>query len=243
MFFSTLKEKIKHHLEKHNGDKLKAFSKDGISELNKGEKKPIKSLKLVNTETDDTHESDITLQRLNRKKAFNSRLYVNTRDNYLFAVMEKGGDRTFDLITFFDAASLLKDGFKDTPDKKSFNKERFFENHFREKHRLGKDDKIFFLKQGDPVYMPDDEEEVITDPESPLYEIFWNDKAERSKNIHYVTKYSGKQIYFIGNRIAETIVKGKEYGSQNAYEMINGKSIKQHCIKVKIDRLGNVSKE
>ncbi len=239
---NELKKKINNHFEKYNKDKLKAFSKEGIIELNKEENKPIKSLKLVNTETDDTGESDITLQRLDRKKAFNTKLYVNTGDNYLFAVMEKDGSRIFDLITFFDAANLLKEGFNCTLDKKTFNKERFFEDHFRELHKLRKDDKVFFLKQGDPVYMPDEGEEVITDLESLLYQKFWNDRIERSKNVHYVTKYSGNEIYFINNRIADSIVKGKEFGSQNAYQNINGKSIKQHCIKLKVDRLGNISK-
>ena len=237
---NDLKRKIKQHLEKYNGDKLQAFSKEGIKELNREEKKPIKTLKLVNVETDEVDESNITLQRLDRKKAFNNKLYVNTGDNYLFAVMEKDGNRIFDLITFFDAANLLKEGFNKVDDKKAFNKWNFFESHFREKHKLGKDDKIFFLKQGDPVYMPSDGEEIITDTESPLYEGYWKDKNARSKNIHFVTKYSGYEIYFINNRIADTIVKGKEFGSQNAYQNIDGKSIKNYCIKLEVDRLGNI---
>ncbi|MHB9142399.1 MAG: hypothetical protein ACYC25_11040, partial [Paludibacter sp.] len=99
----------------------------------------------------------------------------------------------------------------------------------------------FTLKQGDPVYMPAKDEEVITDPKSSLYNDFWADKKARSKNIYYVTKYSGDRIYFINHTIAEPILKGKEFGSQNAYEIVDGRSIKQHCTKLIIDRLGNIT--
>lgn len=88
--------------------------------------------------------------------------------------------------------------------------------------------------------MPSEGEELITDPQSSLYEAFWNDKSARSKNIHYVTKYSGSEIYFINNTVADPIVKGKEFGSQNAYQTIRGVSIKSKCIKLSVDRLGNI---
>lgn len=232
-----IKQKVRQHLEKYNGDKSKAFSKEGILELNKNEKKPIKSLKLINADTDDTSD-DISLQRLDRKKAYNNNLLVNTGDNYLFAVMEKDGNRIFDLITFFDAANLLKDEFNKATDKASFSKEQIFKNYFEEKNKAKL---LFTLKQGDPVYMPAEGEEIITDPQSHLYEAFWKDNAARSKSIHYVTKYSGNRIYFIKHDIANPIVSGKEFGSQNAYEIIDGRSIKQYCIKLKVDRLGNIS--
>lgn len=267
---SYLKEVIREHLKKDFRDsKEDAFSAEGIIALNKklaekkrehewsrnGKKKkigevafhtPISSLKVFYRDPlkikkkKGEEEIEDVLQKMDRSKAFNNSLYVKTGDNYLFAIMEKENNRFFDLITFFDAANILKDEFNKTEDKKTFNKERFFERHFIEKHKLGKDDKMFFLKQGDPVYMPSDGEEVITDKESPLYEAFWNDKNARSKNIHYVTKYSGNEIYFINNRVADTIVKGKEFGSQNAYQNIDGRSIKNHCIKLNLDRLGNI---
>ncbi|MBS1629152.1 MAG: type II CRISPR RNA-guided endonuclease Cas9 [Bacteroidetes bacterium] len=264
---SYLKEAIKEHLIEFDDKKEEAFSAEGILALNnklsekkrakewkrKGKKKnvgetaphtPISSVKVFYRDPAKIkkkigqEETEEALQKLDRSKAFNDSLYVKTGDNYLFAVMEKDGNRAFDLITFFDAANLLKDKFNKVTDKKTFNKELVFKQYFEEKNEAKL---LFTLKQGDPVYMPADGEELITDPESPLYEDFWNDKIARSKNIHFVTKYSGKQIYFINNRIADTIVRGKEFGSQNAYEIIDGKSIKNHCIKLNIDRLGNIS--
>lgn len=151
--------------------------------------------------------------------------------------MEKDGKRVFDLISFYDATNLLKDEFKEATDKKNFSKEQVYKNHFQVKNKAKL---LFTLKQGDPVYMPSNGEEVVVDADSPLYEDFWKDTEARSNNIHYVTKYSGNQIYFINHNVANPIIKGKEFGSQDAYEKVGDLSIKEHCIKLNIDRLGNI---
>ncbi|GHT31951.1 CRISPR-associated endonuclease Cas9 [Bacteroidia bacterium] len=249
-----LKTVIKQHLKDYNNKKDEAFSAEGILALNKklAEKKnkngksaphkPISSIKVFYRDPakikqkKGQEEIEDALQRLDRKKAFNKNLYVATGGNYLFAVMEKDGKRIFDIITFFDAVNWLKDKFNDATDKKNFNKEQVFKNYFEEKNKAKL---LFTLKQGDPVYMPIGEE-VITDPQSPLYKDFWNDKTERSQSIYYVTKFSGNRIYFIKHLIANPILKGKEFGSQDAYEKVDDLSIKEHCIKLKVDRLGNI---
>jgi len=245
-----LKDEFKKHLEDFGNKKEEAFSAEGILALNKklaekknknGEPKPhtpISSIKVFYRDPSKVkkkkgqEEIEEALQKLDRAKAFNNSLFVKTGDNYLFAVMEKNGNRVFDLITFFDAANLLKDEFKNANDKKSFNKDITFKDYFEKKNEANL---LFTLKQGDPVYMPSEgEEELITNPE------FWKDKAARSKNIHYVTKYSGDEIYFVNHSIADSIVRGKEFGSQNAFQNIESRSIKKHCIKLSIDRLGNI---
>lgn len=254
-----LKTALKEHLKEFDNKKEEAFSAEGILSLNKklAEKRnkkgeiaphtPISSIKVFYRDPSKIkmkkgqEEIEEALQRLNRSKAFNRSLFVKTGDNYLFGVMEKDGNRVFDIITFFDAANLLKDKFNKESDKAKFNKEQVFKKYFEEENEATKGAKLLFtLKQGDPVYMPADGEEVITDPKSPLFEPFWKDKTARSRNVHYVTKYSGKQIYFIKHDIADPIVRGKEFGSQNAYEIIDGVSIKQRCIKLEINRLGNI---
>lgn len=261
-----LKEVIKNHFKAFNYKKEEAFSTEGILTLNNklSEKKRVKEWKrkgikkmigedaahtpisyvkvfyrdpLKNKKKKGGTESQDTLQKLDRIKAFNKKLFVSTGDNYLFAIMERDGKRVYDLITLFDAASLLKTEFKNCIDKNSFKKDIVFKNFFEQKNQAKL---LFTLKQGDPVYMPSNDEEVITDFNSPFYETYWNTVAKRGDNIHYVTKYSGNEIYFINNRIAEPIVKGKEFGSQNAYQNIDGLSIKQYCLKLNIDRLGNV---
>lgn len=261
-----LKNVIEEHL-KSFGKKEEAFSAEGILDLNKklAERKdeqqnpkphpPISTIKIYykdpskskKKKTDD--EDDISLQKLNRKKSFNDSLYVKTGDNYLFAVMEKEvfnkklnkdkTERHYDLITFFDAANLLKSEFNASNDKRNFNKEDLFRKYFEEKNsaRL-----LFTLKQGDFVYVPDDNEEVILDESSPLFIDYWKNISERSNNIHVVQKFSGKEIYFLKHTIADTIAKKIEFGSQDCYQSLNGKSIKEFCIKIDSDRLGNISK-
>jgi CRISPR subtype II RNA-guided endonuclease Cas9/Csn1 len=251
-----LKIAIKAHLNDFDNKKEEAFSAEGILALNKklAEKKdskgnlkphtPITSVKIFYRDPQKIkkkkgqEEAEDALQKLTRGKAFNKNLYVATGGNYLFAVMEKDGNRVFDIITIFDAANLLKEAFNKAADKKTFDKDQLFKNHFEEKNKAKL---LFTLKQGDPVYMPRGNEEVITDPQNPLYEGFWSKKTERSENIHYVTKYSGSEIYFIKHSVATPIVKGKEFGSQDAYQKIDGLDIKKYCIKLAIDRLGNIT--
>jgi len=258
---SYLKDSIIEHLKKdYDNKKEEAFSAEGILALNKklASKKnqkgeiaphtPISAVKVFYRDPTkikkrkDEEEIEDALQKLDRSKAFNDSLYVKTGDNYLFAVMEKEGKRIFDLITFFDAANLLKEKLKEEKDKTKFNKEQVLKNYFEEENKLTKGATLLFtLKQGDPVYMPSEGEEVITNPESSLYEAFWRNKKERSKNIYYVTKYSGKEIYFIQHDVAFPIVKDKEFGTQNAYQVIGGMSVKNFCMKLKVDRLGNIT--
>lgn len=261
-----LKEVISDHLKSYE-KKEDAFSAEGILDLSKklSERKdeqgnskphpPISTIKIYykdpakskKKKMDD--EDDISLQKLDRQKSFNNSLYVKTGDNYLFAVMEKEvfnkklkenkTERHYDLITFFDAANLLKSEFNASNDKKNFNKEELFKKYFEEKNQTRL---LFTLKQGDFVYLPDDTEEVIIDESSSLFIDYWKNIAERSKNIYVVQKFSGKEIYFLKHTIADTIAKKIEFGSQDCYQSLNGKSIKEFCFKINSDRLGNISK-
>jgi CRISPR subtype II RNA-guided endonuclease Cas9/Csn1 len=240
-------------------NKKEAFTAEGILTLNNklADKKnktgksaphtPISSVKVFYRDPSkikkkkNQEEISDALQKLDRSKAFNNSLYVKTGGNYLFAVMEKDGKRIFDLITFFDAANLLKSKFNAAKDKAVFSKDHVFKNYFEDENKTTKGSKLLFtLKQGDLVYLPHRGEEIIRDRNSPLFESYWNNKLQRSKAIHYVTQFTGSNIYFIKHHVAESIVKGKEFGSQNAYLNLGDLSIKEHCIKLNIDRLGNI---
>jgi hypothetical protein len=56
-----------------------------------------------------------------------------------------------------------------------------------------------------------------------------------------VEKFSGKQIYFLPHTNAEVIEKKVELGSQNKLEFYNGRKIIEHCIPIKLDRLGKIN--
>lgn len=251
-----LKIFIRQHLRDFDNKKEDAFSAEGIISLNKklSEKRdeknrlkphnPISSIKVYYRDPSKvkkksgSDEVEEALQKLDRSKAHNNSLYVKTGGNYLFAVMEKDGKRLFDLISFFDAANLLKHQFATAANKARIDKDIIFKNYFEEKNKANL---LFTLKQGDPVYVPAPHEEIIIDPGSPLFEGFWKDRAERAKNIHYVKKFSGNEIYFIRHDVAYSIESIKEFGSQDAYQTLHDKSIKTNCLKIIVDRLGNIS--
>jgi CRISPR/Cas system Type II protein with McrA/HNH and RuvC-like nuclease domain len=265
-----LREELTKHLKSYKS-KEEAFSAEGILELNKkledkvrnkewkrkgktkkiGEKAshtPINSIKVFYRDPSKIKkkkgevEIQDTLQKLDRKKSFNDSLYVKTGDNYLFAVLEKNGKRIFDVLTLFDAANLLRSKFVETQDKSALNKELIFKKYFELENEVTKGAKLLFtLKQGDYVYLPNTEEYI----DSKLVNgdlNFFQDKKSIRQNIYVVTKFSGKEIYFIKNYIAQPILKGVEFGSQNAVQVFNGLSIKEFCVKVELDRLGNVVK-
>ena len=98
-----------------------------------------------------------------------------------------------------------------------------------------KDDHLlFWLSPGDLVYVPSVEEEGrIVEVENNLNYIF---------NIYKIVSFTGNRLYAIQAFVATSIVDKMEYSLLNKVEFtINeNRSIKQYCIKIKIDRLGNI---
>uniref|UniRef100_UPI00404709B7 type II CRISPR RNA-guided endonuclease Cas9 n=1 Tax=Roseivirga sp. TaxID=1964215 RepID=UPI00404709B7 len=262
-----IKEKIQKHLyNDFKGNKEEAFSAEGILDLNKklalkknrrGElapHAPISKIKIfykdptknIKAASEDINETD-ALQRLDRQKSFNSSQFVLTGDNYLFAVLEKEEEikktnelkkkRVYDLITFFNASNYLKYEFNNAPDKANFNKDLCFKEYFERENNARL---LFTLKQNDFVYLPDENEEVVLDETDPNFKRYWCDKASRSNNIYLVQKFSKKQIYFIKHTVAAPIANKIEFGSQNCFEKVGERSIKEHCIKLQINRLGDI---
>lgn len=262
-----LKSLIEKHLEEYNGKKEEAFSAEGILDLNnklaqrKDEKgipkphPPISTIKIYyknpekNKKKTSNEEDNISLQKLFRQKSYNDSLYVKTGDNYLFAILEKEvfnkktklteKKRDYDLITFFDATNLLKEEFNKSENKKDFDKDLLFKKYFEKKNQAKL---LFTLKQNDVVYLPSESEEIIFDEASPLFNEYWSELNERSKNIYIVQKFSGRQIYFIKHTIADMVRKKIEFGSQDCYEFIGNKSIKECCFKLETNRLGKITK-
>jgi hypothetical protein len=241
----NLKKEIISHVDKV-GDFKEAFSEDGIKELNNhlevlfttanptNKFKKVTAIKLKATETQDEQDVDLSLLPLLRKSSYNDKLLVATGSNYAFAVLDKNGNRHFDEISFFDATSIANTTFK----MGNKNIQIAIKTHFEKKQPDSK--LLFLLKQNEMVYLPPNGEIAILDSTNTEYSAFWNNKLERSKHVYIVVKFSGKQIYFLKNDIANILVNKVEFGSQNCYEKVNGVSIKDKCIKIIIDRLGNI---
>lgn len=244
---SYLKNKIKNHFENtFNKSKSEAFGEEGLFKLNKELEKdkhpPISSVKVYRKKIINSKSYKISLQRLSREKSYNKNLYVKTGSNYLFAVLEKEGKRTYDIISLFDAVSYLKEEFRNTKNKNNFNKESLLKKYFEVNNNAKL---LFLLKKLDLVYLPTESEDIILDNDSPLYKEFWANSS-RGKNIYIVKKLSGKQIYFHHHTTSELIKKYDtktklgEQGSQDRLEFVAQRKIVEFCFPIVLDRLGNI---
>ncbi|MCZ2101792.1 MAG: hypothetical protein LC107_09680 [Chitinophagales bacterium] len=85
---------------------------------------------------------------------------------------------------------------------------------------------LFSLSPNDLVYVPSEE-----------------DAEMNIKNIYKVVSFTGTQMFCIRGEISTSIVNKEEFSSLNKMERsIEGIMIKDVCIKLKVDRLGNISK-
>lgn len=90
---------------------------------------------------------------------------------------------------------------------------------------------IFVLSPNDLVYLPTEDEIKKGKIEKPL------DK----ERIYKMVSSSGNQCFFIKSIVAFPIIDKKEYSALNKMERaITGEMIKERCIPIKVDRLGNV---
>lgn len=92
------------------------------------------------------------------------------------------------------------------------------------------------LSPNDLVYVPE--------PGETPQLINWNNKKKISSRVYKVVSFTKQSIFFIPHYVAEPIVQIKELGSNNKAEKSwDGQMIKNVCIKLKVDRLGNFSPE
>ena len=108
---------------------------------------------------------------------------------------------------------------------------------------------LFYLSPDDLIYVPtEDERENLNAID------FSNLSKDQIKRVFFVNDFSGSTCYFRPNRLAKAIInkevdmnydekKNKITGSfDTKTASFEGKQIKEICIKLNIDRLGNISK-
>lgn len=217
-----LKKEIEQHIQNYGKDGLKkALSADGLAVFNQNRKVPIHGVKVIDGENQEVGES-LGKQKLVRKNSLNTKLHINTAGNFAFAIYENEEDiqnkvwptrREFDIVSFYDAVQLKLHG----------------ENIFQPRKGM----RLFTLSHNDLVYLPRNDEKP--------YEIDWTNKSLIHSRLFTMTKASGNEIYFVPLSVAEAILKKVEFGTQDAIQTFEGISIKNVCIKVKIDRIGRVT--
>ena len=95
---------------------------------------------------------------------------------------------------------------------------------------------LFSLSPNDLVYVPI-EGEIIEDID------FQNLSNEQKERIYKTVSFTGNQCFFVKQTVSISIVNKMEYSPLNKMERsITGIMVKEVCIKLKVDRLGNICK-
>ena len=215
------------HLDRNNSDAKQAFSPDGIEQMNADIQmlnngiphKPIKKVRVY-----EKAEKFAVGELGSKSKKF---VEAAKGTNLFFAIYE----------------SILEDGnrvrsFVSVPLRMVVDCQKADIKHWKQQldHVLRSKDMvpstaqiIAFLSPGDLVYVPT-KEEIATKNYS-----FAKDR------IYCMVSYSGTDCYFISNSIASPILNKVEFGPLNKVSRTpSGEMIKEICVPIKVDRLGNI---
>ena len=135
--------------------------------------------------------------------------------NLYFGIYQGKDKRSFATIPLNEVIERQKQGLSSVPE-------------YNEKG----DPLLFSLSPNDLVYVPI-EGEIIEDID------FQNLSKEQKERIYKTVSFTKGRVYGIPNRVAISIVNKMEYTQLNKIEFIKEKEV---CIKLKVDRLGNISK-
>lgn len=218
---------LRTYLSAMNNDSDRAFSPEGIEEMNKnidqynnGKKhQPIKKVRIFEL------GSKFALgQKANKKDKY---VEAAQGTNLYFAIYkDENGKRNYATIPLNEVIERQKQGLSPVP----------------EKNEKG-DQLLFTLSPNDLVYIPDENEGNRTVFQEKL-------TKEQTNRFYKMVSSTGKECHFIQANIAYLIksydAKSKigELGSLNKLEttLDNSFRIKEVCFKVNIDRLGIISK-
>ncbi|AZA74123.1 type II CRISPR RNA-guided endonuclease Cas9 [Chryseobacterium indoltheticum] len=211
-------QKILRNYLEFKGSAEAAFSPEGIEDMNKNIEK---------------YNDGKLHQPINKVRVFElgSKFQVgqtgNKKDKYVeaakgtnlfFAVYEdKNGKRIYETIPLNIVIERQKQGLS-VVDLKGVND--------------------FYLCPNDLVYIPsEDELENVNNID------FKNFTKEKNERIYKVVSFSGSQIFFVRQDVSTSVVNKAEFSTLNKMERaIDGSMVKEHCLKLNVDRLGNISK-
>jgi CRISPR-associated endonuclease Csn1 len=210
-----------------------AFSPEGLDDMNKNIKElndgknhqPIIKARVYETLGNKFPVSE-------NKNSAKSKKYVEAAKgtNLFFAIYEGQDDkgktiRAYNTIPLNIVIERQKLGYTSVPEKITV----------KGKYELNL---LTYLSPNDLVYVPIDEElENLSSID------FSNLSAEQKQRIFKMVSSSKTQSFFVRNDISITIQNKKEFGALNKEERdFEGNMIKDRCIKLIVDRLGNVNK-
>lgn len=203
------------HLGENNNDPQIAFSPDGVDRMNAD---------LTRLNDGRKHKPIYKVRWYESASKFAVGTIGNKKDKYVeaakgtnlyFAVYATAdGSRSFDTIPLNEVIERLKNRLSPVS----------------EVNKKG-DKLLFYLSPNDLVYLPTEEEikRGIINKELSV------------DRIYKMVSSSGTQCPFVNNRIAKPIVDKLEFTRHNKMERaITGEMIKEICIPLKVNRLGNI---
>jgi len=211
-----------YHLANYNDQPELAFSPEGIEEMNKD---------IVTLNNGKFHQPILKLRTFETKgNKFNVGVSGNKKDKYVeaakgtnlfFAIyVNEEGKRSYETIPLNIVVERLKQGLSEVPET-------------NEKGNI----LLFFLSPNDLVYVPS-----VDEIENPRLINFQIHDYKKSTRLFEVNDFSGYTIYFTPNRFAKAIApKELDTSFDSKLTKYDGVIIKDVCIKIKIDRLGNIS--
>lgn len=220
------------HLEAKGGDPELAFSPDGIDEmnrnivaLNKGKfHQPIMKVRVY-----EKAEKFAVGQNGNKASKF---VEAAKGTNLFFAIFgtEKTNKETGETETVRTYLTIPLNVMIDCQKKYGSQWRNCIETYLQEQQLVTSDAKLLFiLSPNDLVYLPTKEE--LKDGITVL------DK----ERIYKFVSCTGNEGHFIPISIASPIIQTTELGSNNkAQKAWTGEMIKETCLPIKVDRLGNV---
>lgn len=223
---------LKAHMQAKNNNPELAFSADGIDEMNRNivelnEGKPHKPIYKVRRYEQG---SKFSIGQSGRK----AKKYVEADKgtNLFFAVftseqIDKETGETVSARSYFTIPlNVMIDCQKKFGSKWKYNIETYLKEN-----KLVSDDVrlLFILSPNDLVYLP--KNKVLKE----------DLKAVDRERIYKMVSSSGSQCFFINDKVAKSIVDKVEFTSLNKAERaITGEMLKEVCVPIKVDRLGNI---
>jgi CRISPR-associated endonuclease Csn1 len=215
------------HLDRNNSDAKQAFSPDGIEQMNADIQmlnngiphKPIKKVRVY-----EKAEKFAVGELGSKSKKF---VEAAKGTNLFFAIYEsisEDGNRVRSFVSV--PLRMLVDCQK--ADIKHWKQQ--LDHVLRSKDMVPSTAQIIaLLSPGDLVYVPT-KEEIAT-----------QNYSYAKDRIYKMVSSSGNQVFFILNVVASPILNKEEYSALNKMERaITGEMIKEICVPIKVDRLGNI---
>lgn len=207
---------LKNYLEYKGGSSEDAFSPEGVEDMNRNIEKfnDGKPHQPIGKVRIFELGSKFPLGQTGNKK----HKYVEAAKgtNLFFAVYENNtGKRTYETVPLNEVIERQKQGIDPVSLK-------------------NKND--FYLCPNDLVY-------VVSEGYSANNLNFQEISGDDLNNIYRVVSFSGSQIFFVRHDVAVSIVNKAEFSTLNKMERaIDGRMIKETCVKLRVDRIGNIVK-